>query len=182
MATNWSVLTKDFALRHTAFRAAFMSAYLTHHQEHRTDICIFYDVQSHLGRKFGGAFNFDVFETDCVALTEAKPERPYYVLKDWNELYKAGKQIYSETNSPDLYAVVAEGEEEIVVLVTSFNGFKYNEAPPKDEKFLLDIKDFNISSAKVYVVNEDKMYEEEILENGEFVLKGNSFVLIKIKK
>jgi len=98
------------------------------------------------------------------------------------ELYKAGKQIYSETNSPDLYAVVAEGEEEIVVLVTSFNGFKYNEAPPKDEKFLLDIKDFNISSAKVYVVNEDKMYEEEILENGEFVLKGNSFVLIKIKK
>lgn len=56
------------------------------------------------------------------------PEKPFYAFKAYGEIYRAGNEVFSVSEQTDgyahtgIYALAAEGEEALYVLISSFDG------------------------------------------------------------
>ena len=88
--------------------AAFDAAFLCEGQKTCVDMLMYYDARPSV---FNGIFDFYTM----------RPIKGYYVFSGWNELYRLGTEVFSETDDSDLYAAAAtdgESEEAMIVYYT----------------------------------------------------------------
>jgi len=85
--------------------AAFDAAFLCEGQKNPVDMLMYYDARPSI---FNGIFDFYTL----------RPIKGYYVFSGWNELYRLGTEVFSETDDGELYAAAAtDGEDKGAMLV-----------------------------------------------------------------
>ena len=85
--------------------AAFDAAFLCEGQKNPVDMLMYYDARPSI---FNGIFDFYTL----------RPIKGYYVFSGWNELYRLGTEVFSETDDGELYAAAAtDGEKKGAMLV-----------------------------------------------------------------
>ena len=97
--------------------AAFDGAFLCEGQRSSVDLLMYYDARPSV---FNGIFDFYTM----------RPLKGYHVFAGWNELYKLGAEMFSETDDPDLYAAAAAGEDGKSVMIVYYTD--RTDAEPKD--------------------------------------------------
>lgn len=173
-------LQECYDLHKTPFECAFMAGVLSVLQDSRVNKAMYYDVQMLMNGSWNGVF------APTAEGAHASARRPvrlpgYYALKYWNELKKRGTQVETASDCSDIYATAARGENgEIAVLVSYFNDeANWNQAPPPDAEFRLDIP--GASSFTAYIVDDERTNEPVELTGGVLRMKGNSCALVIAK-
>ncbi len=173
-------LQRCYDLHKEAFECAFMTAAMCEMQNTRISKAMYYDVQMLMNGVWNGVF-CPVAENAHAAFRRPGRRPGYYALQYWNELKKLGTEIRTETDSPDVYATAARGENGTAALLVSYfnDEAKWNQSPPPDTEIKITMPGHNVFTA--YVVDDEKTNGSVLLPDGMLKLKGNSCALIVIK-
>ena len=174
------LIQKSINEHKTALGASFVSSVMTVLQKGRTDKAMYYDVQINMPN-WNGVFH----KGDMITHGEPfviTPEKPYYALKSWGMLKDLGNEVYSESDNDDVFVVAAADDKELRVLITYYNDDEGlgRSKPPRDS-IKIDLGGLEYNNAEVRIVDNDRNFEPEALENGKVVLDGNSFALVTFK-
>ena len=103
--------------------AAFDGAFLCAGQKSSVDLLMYYDARPSV---FNGIFDFYTL----------RPIKGYYVFTGWNELYKLGTEVFSETDDPDVYVAAASDGETSGAMIVYYTDRA--DAEPKNVEIALD--------------------------------------------
>ena len=103
------------------------------------------------------------------------PYKTYYAFKSFNEAYKLGLEVSSDSSNADVYVIAAKSEGRGVILV----------ANTTDEPLTLDIEALgaDINSADVIITDDEYLYTfvGDIIRNGKLNIKEYSCIEIRVK-
>ncbi|MBQ3492663.1 MAG: hypothetical protein IJA88_00995 [Clostridia bacterium] len=105
------------------------------------------------------------------------PFKAFYSFKAFNELYRLGNEISVETNENQIvdrvYCMAAKGEEGIAVMFANYSN--------EDREITLTIDGNKDLNAQVFIVDEDKTYEDiGVITGGKIILKKDAVALVKL--
>lgn len=146
--------------------AAFASAVMSASQNEPVDMLMYYDARMNTG--MNGIFSI----LDC------KPLKTYYVVNAWSDLAELGDQCEAISDIPDIYAVSAVKDGEVMTMITYYTDD--DSALPKT--FKVAFPDDRVR--KIYLLDEStdmKPVGETVSDGGEFwvTMKANTVILIK---
>ncbi len=171
---DWQNIQPSLDLHRTAFCAAFMAAVISAVQSTRTDKLMFYDAQAHLT-----SWN-NLFVPRPMAEHAGRRKvdtlKGYWALYGWNELFRAGTQVYAEADS-DIWCTAAKAENgDILVYISYFNDDAgLNTCPPENARAVIELP--GVKSIKLNVVDDTHDYDEVTVCGNSFEMKGNSFAV-----
>lgn len=153
--------------RKTMTCAAFVSACLINMQKTYIDKAMYYDAEVRRDSYCG-----------LFSLGKKAPEKPYYALLSFNEIFKLGNEMECVENTEGLYTLAASDCENTAVLITNYEN---------DDKCCI-IKTDNIKNktkTEIFILDENKDLElVEVLDNPKDInieSKKNSVILVKIR-
>ena len=113
---------------------------------------------------YKGLFNPDTFY----------PYKTYYAFKSFNEAYKLGCEVISDSDCDDVYVLGAKDEKRGVILI----------ANTTDEKIELDLDVIgtDINLANVLMTDEEYLYTfvGTVVKNGKLKIKEHSMIEIRV--
>ena len=175
---DWHDIQPSLDLHRTAFCAAFMAAVISAVQSTRTDKLMFYDAQAHL-TSWNNLFVPKPM-VEHAGRRKVDTLKGYWALFGWNELYRAGIQVYTEADS-DIWCTAARSENgKILLYISYFNDDAgLNACPPENARAVIDLPGAKI--IKLNVVDDTRDYDEVAVCGSSFEMKGNSFAVARIE-
>ena len=175
---DWQDIQPSLDLHKTAFCAAFMAAVISAVQSTRTDKLMFYDAQAHLPT-WNNLFAPKPMK-EHAGRRKVDTLRGYWALYGWNELYRAGTQVYSEADS-DLWCTAAKDKNGDVLLYLAYfnDDAGLNACPPEDARIVIDMPGMN--GIKLNTVDDIRDYDETQVAGNSFDMRGNSFAVARIR-
>ena len=176
---SWEDLLPSVKLHRVPFGAAFMASVIVSMQACPVDKLLFYDSQAFLTE-----WNnlFVPKPTKAHAARRGVDVLPgYWALYGWNQLYRAGNEIACEADE-NLYCTAAKTTEgETLVYISYFNDDAgLNACPPDDATVRVDVAGGTAGRLTIRRVDDGHAFEEEPLDGNEFVMRGNTFALVKL--
>lgn len=138
--------------------AAFVSSVILTQQYLPLDLLMYYDARP-------CAMN-GLFDTDIVS----ERLKGYYIFRMFNELYKLGNCVETESKGEYIYACAAKNEEKAAVMVTYYS----DKDEAENEEVRVDLS--GIKGGKVKVYRHDNEHDMELVREEE-IAKDGSVVL-----
>jgi len=155
--------------------AAYNGAVMCRSQKSPIDMLMYYDARP---TTFNGMFHPEISSV-CL--------KGYYPFKAFNELYKLGDEVKSETVQ-NFYTCAARKDDEAAIMVVRYADSDSPELELK-ERLKINMYDFGKAIVEYYVLNEEhdlELVREEIFESEKFSavldFKGDTIYLIKLRK
>ncbi|MBR4960341.1 MAG: hypothetical protein IKY52_05550, partial [Clostridia bacterium] len=140
--------------------AAFAAAFLCEGQKTSVDMLMYYDARPSI---FNGIFDYYTM----------RPIKGYYVFAGWNELYRLGTEVHTETDDPELYAAAATDGEKQGMMISYFT----NRPDAEAKEVRIDAE----GGFEVVIIDEDN--DKKILSTISFPdtvnISPNSVLLLK---
>ena len=76
----------------------------------------------------------------------------YYVFKGFNELYRLGKELHSETTDEDIYIGAAKNDGKLCLMIASDS--------QQDKEVEVEIKNFKANAIKMNCIDEERTFDE----------------------
>ncbi|MBO7385329.1 MAG: hypothetical protein J6U63_03195 [Clostridia bacterium] len=176
---DWNDVKPSMDLHHNAFAAAFMAAVISAVQQTKTDKLMFYDAQM-LFSDWNNLFTPRPMKVHAAA-RKVDALKGYWTLYGWNELYRAGTQIFCEAGK-DLWCTAARSDDgKLFIYIAYYNDDAgLNACPPPDARVELFSGGRAPGRITLRRVDETHDFEPETVPGGAFVMKGNSFALAEL--
>ena len=98
------------ALRGTAYHSAATAGFILAMQQSKVDIGMFYDGRCATG-KHGGLFNPMTLQ----------PLKSYWAFTSFNELYRLKNEVFSVSDTKNIYVCAAADRDEVAVMIVNFS-------------------------------------------------------------
>lgn len=171
---GWDDMEPAYALHKTAFSAAFMTAIICSAQKDPVDKFLFYDAQLNQSGSWNNIFSPLPTEKHA-AMRSVKKEVPYYVLWSWNQLYRAGHAIRTESDEGLYTAAAKDDDGNVYLLISNYaDEGRFNALKPTDKTVRL-----NVQNAEVYLMEDGEAFAPKIINDGAFILPGNRCAFVK---
>jgi hypothetical protein len=142
--------------RGSALHSASVAATMLGMQHAPLDVLVFYDARLP-GGVYAGLFD----------PMDYRPWHAYYSLMAFNELYKLGTELETETDTPGVYAVTATDGKRMTMVVSNVSG----------SDVALDIKGLDLSGARYHVIDQKRLLSlSPAVKN----IENNAVVMIEI--
>ena len=126
-------------------------------QKTSTDMCMYYDAQ--INTIYCGLFDFDRHDI----------HKAYYAFYAFGELYHLGEEVFNESSAKKVYTCAAKSGDTRALLVVNNN----------DVSVSLEIDGLSCKDAKVYILDEEHMYEKTEVIDNEIAMRANSIWFFK---
>lgn len=145
--------------------AAFMSAVMAAAQDCPVDLLMYYDARMNSGMN-------GIFSTQSY-----KPIKGYWVVNAWSDLNELGNEIETKSDVPDIYAMAAEKDGEVMLMLTYYTDD--DSAVPRTFK----VEGLSDKLWKAYLLDENKDMELdcEIASDGGFWVTMNPNSVLTIR-
>ncbi len=174
---DWNDAQASIDLHDTAFAAAFMASVISSIQSTRTDKLMFYDAQLPM-RSWNNLFAPTPMKVHA-ARREVRALKGYRTLFAWNELYRAGTQLYCEADS-DIYCTAARAANgDTLIYISYYNDDAgLNRCPPPEARVTIDLP--GARRMKLNIVDDTHDFDAAQSDNPCFIMQGNSFALARL--
>ncbi len=88
-------------------------------------------------------------------LFTGKPLKAYYVFKGFNELYRLGDEVLTNSSDENVYVGGAKKNGRLCLMVSNYDG--------GDKEIQIELKNFNAKKVKVNYIDEEHTFDEEYL-------------------
>lgn len=110
------------------------------YQKSQLDMAMYYALR--LSTSYNGLFH--LFTSERL--------KAYYVFKGFNELYRLGHELFSESSDENIYIGAAQNENKLCLMVSNDSA--------TDKEIEVQIKNFKAKNAKLNCIDEDRTYDE----------------------